>query len=199
MMPRTATCHMTTWVYGIDFGFVYSYLSDNYQSIPPRHSSTLFFFYSLFCLLKDPEDLEITDLLRYLLSTWLYPPIDLLPFTIVSPVFSGLWGALLAKYRKTAGLVLFVSSVFTAAGIAMLGTLSDDNLRLETNLYVFEVILGQIEAVLSSTSDGSILTGSEEAKVQLACGESYDTQFHALLAFTGICRTQFGGLGSLVD
>lgn len=92
--------------------------------------------------MKDPEDLEITDLLRYLLSTWLYPPIDLLPFTIVSPVFSGLWGALLAKYRKTAGLVLFVSSVFTAAGIAMLGTLSDDNLRLETNLYVFEVILG---------------------------------------------------------
>ncbi|PYH70989.1 uncharacterized protein BO88DRAFT_423794 [Aspergillus vadensis CBS 113365] len=182
MMPRTATCHMTTWVYGIDFGFVYiicySYFLLKLKISCRNNYIAIFFFNSLFCLLKDPQDLEITDLLRYLISTWLYPPIDLLPFTIVSPVFSGLWGALLAKYRKTAGLVLFVSSVFTAAGIAMLGTLSDDNLRLETNPYVFEVILGQIEAVLSSTSDGSILT--------VPC-------------FTGICRTRFGGLGSLVD
>lgn len=67
--------------------------------------------------------------------------INLLPFTIVSPVFSGLCGVLLAKYQKSVGPVLFISSVFTVVGIAMLGTLSSDTSGLEPKVYGFELIL----------------------------------------------------------
>lgn len=67
--------------------------------------------------------------------------VNLLPFTIVSPAFSGLCGALLAKYQKSVRPVLFVSSVFTAVGIAMLGTLSSGPSNFETKVYGFELIL----------------------------------------------------------
>ncbi|KGO66576.1 Major facilitator superfamily domain, general substrate transporter [Penicillium italicum] len=67
--------------------------------------------------------------------------INLLPFTIVSPLFSALCGLLLAKYQKIIGPVLFISSVFTTVGIAMLGTLSSDTSGLEPKVYGFELIL----------------------------------------------------------
>lgn len=46
--------------------------------------------------------------------------IDLLSFTIVSPVFSGLCGVLLAKALKSPVFVLLVSSALTAVGFLCL-------------------------------------------------------------------------------
>ena len=63
--------------------------------------------------------------------------IDLLSFTIVSPVFSGLCGVLLAKALKSPVFVLLVSSALTALGFAMLGTLTGGSLAFETKLYGF--------------------------------------------------------------
>ncbi|XWW94973.1 hypothetical protein V2A60_002923 [Cordyceps javanica] len=67
--------------------------------------------------------------------------INLLPFTIVSPVFSVLCGMLLAKVQKVATMVLVVSSVCTVIGIIMLGTLSSSPQVFELKTYGFEVIL----------------------------------------------------------
>ncbi|KAJ5394153.1 Major facilitator superfamily domain general substrate transporter [Penicillium crustosum] len=56
-------------------------------------------------------------------------------------IFSGLCGALLANYQKSVGALLFVSSVFTAVGVAIFGTLSSDTSNFETKAYGFELLL----------------------------------------------------------
>lgn len=67
--------------------------------------------------------------------------INLLPFTIVSPVFSVFCGMLLAKAHRSATTVLIVSSAFNVIGIAMLGTLSTSTVVFEAKTYGYEVIL----------------------------------------------------------
>ncbi|RJE22912.1 Major Facilitator Superfamily [Aspergillus sclerotialis] len=178
--------------------------------------------------------------------------ITMLPFTILSPVFSMVCGMLLSKVPRSAGLVLICSSAVTIVGIALLGSFStmSEPLSITPKVYGFEVILAvglgfmmppliffikveydgddlaaamganntsrtlggcvavavcstilhsdlsssledflspnKVEAVLSSTANTSGLSVSETTKMQQAYGQSYDTQFRALIAFAGV-------------
>ncbi|TQV96693.1 MFS multidrug transporter [Cordyceps javanica] len=84
--------------------------------------------------------------------------INLLPFTIVSPVFSVLCGMLLAKVQKVATMVLVVSSVCTVIGIIMLGTLSSSPQVFELKTYGFEVILA-LAAIMGANNTARTLGG----------------------------------------
>lgn len=69
--------------------------------------------------------------------------ITMLPFTILSPVFSMVCGMLLSKVPRCAALVLICSSAVTIIGIALLGNFSTmpAPLSITPKVYGFEVIL----------------------------------------------------------
>lgn len=67
----------------------------------------------------------------------------MLPFTVVSPVFSMVCGVLLSKLPKSAMIALVCSTAVTVVGIALLGSLPTamDALSITPEVYGFEVIL----------------------------------------------------------
>ena len=67
--------------------------------------------------------------------------INILPFTLVSPVFSTRCGLLLGTVHKSVVSMLALSSILTVVGTAILGNLST-SLTPERDVYGFEVILG---------------------------------------------------------
>lgn len=67
--------------------------------------------------------------------------IHLLPFTIVSPLFSIVCGVVLGKAQKSAVYLMMAGAAMTVIGVALMGSLSTTSTSISPEVYGYEVIL----------------------------------------------------------
>lgn len=67
--------------------------------------------------------------------------IHLLPFTIVSPVFSIVCGVVLGKAQKSAIYLMMAGAGLTVVGVALIGSIPTGATSVGPEVYGYEVIL----------------------------------------------------------
>jgi nitrate/nitrite transporter NarK len=67
--------------------------------------------------------------------------IHLLPFTIVSPLFSIVCGVVLGKAQKSAIYLMMAGAAMTVIGVALIGSMPTNTTNIGKEVYGYEVIL----------------------------------------------------------
>ena len=67
--------------------------------------------------------------------------IHLLPFTIVSPLFSIVCGVVLGKAQKSAIYLMMAGAALTVVGVALIGSIPSGATSLSPEVYGYEVVL----------------------------------------------------------